>query len=198
MRLDITHQDSYSRGELLLRTFFGWLYIGIPHGFLLFFMGIWSAILGFITFWIVLFTGNFPQSIFEYQYNLMRWNLRFNATLFNLVDGYPSFGLKGTSDKVTFELQRPEKVSQGLVLLRALFGWLYVMIPHGFCLVFRMIGSYVLMFLAWWAVLFTGKYPAKWHAFNVGTLRWVQRVNLYLGFFTDEYPPFTGKERGAA
>ena len=33
MKLDVTHQDSYSRGELLLRTFFGWLYIGIPHYF---------------------------------------------------------------------------------------------------------------------------------------------------------------------
>jgi hypothetical protein len=32
------------------------------------------------------------------------------------------------------------------------------------------------------------------HAFNVGTYRWVYRINLYLGFFTDKYPPFSGKE----
>jgi hypothetical protein len=193
MKLDITHQDSYSRGELLLRTIFGMIYIGIPHGFLLFFLGIWSAILGFITFWVVLFTGQFPQGIFDYQYKLMKWNLRLSATLYNLIDGYPAFGLNGTSDKVDFDLQRPEKVSQGLVLVRALFGFIYVMIPHGFCLYFRMIGTAILAFLAWWAVLFTGKYPEKWHAFNVGTFRWAFRIQLYMGYFTDEYPKFSGK-----
>jgi hypothetical protein len=194
MKLDVTHQDSYSRGELLLRTFFGWLYIGIPHGFLLFFLSIWSAILSFVTFWVVLFTGQFPQGIFDYQYKLMKWSLRLNAVTMNLADGYPAIGLDSTSDKVTFDLTRPEKVNQGLVILRALFGWLYVMIPHGFCLFFRMIGTMILVFLAWWAVLFTGKYPAKWHAFNVGTFRWSTRISLYLGYFTDDYPPFTGKE----
>jgi hypothetical protein len=85
-------------------------------------------------------------------------------------------------------------VSQGLVLVRALFGWIYVGVPHGFCLYFRFIGTGVLMFLAWWAVLFTGRYPESWHAFNVGTLRWYTRIGLYLSYFTDEYPPFSGKE----
>jgi hypothetical protein len=32
------------------------------------------------------------------------------------------------------------------------------------------------------------------HAFNVGTYRWVYRINMYLGYFTDQYPPFSGKE----
>jgi hypothetical protein len=43
-------------------------------------------------------------------------------------------------------------------------------------------------------VLFTGKYPARWHAFNVGSYRWLYRISLYLGYFTDEYPKFSGKE----
>ena len=194
MKLDITHQESYSRGELLLRTFLGWLYIAIPHGFLLFFLGIWSAILAFVTFWIVLFTGKFPESIFEYQYKMLKWTLRLQATLLNLIDGTPAFGLASTSDKVNFELVRPEKVSQGKVILRALFGAFYVMIPHGFCLYFRMIGTGILAFLAWWVVLFTGNYPEKWHAFNVGTFRWYIRIMMYMGYFTDDYPPFSGKE----
>lgn len=194
MKLDITHQESYSRGELLLRSFLGWLYIGIPHGFLLFFLGIWSAIQAFVTFWIVLFTGNFPEGIFEFQYKLMKWILRLYATLFNFIDGTPAFGLDGTSDKVTFELERPEKVSQGLVLVRAFFGGIYVMVPHGFCLYFRMIATGFLAFLAWWSVLFTGNYPEKWHAFNVGTIRWALRIGLYMGYYTDDYPPFSGKE----
>ena len=194
MKLTITHQESYSRGELLLRSFFGWLYIGIPHGFLMFFVGIWSAIVGFLMFWAVLFTGNFPENFFEFQIKFMNWSLRLQSSLANLVDGYPANGVGGTSETVKLEVERPEKVNQGLVILRALFGWLYVGVPHGFCLYFRMIATAFLGFLAWWAVLFTGAYPEKWHAFNVGTFRWYTRIMLYMGFFTDDYPPFSGKE----
>ena len=194
MKLTIAHQEKYSRGELLLRLFFGWLYIGIPHGFLLFFVGIWAAILSFITFWIVLFTARFPESIFAFQVGMQNWTLRVSATLGNLVDGYPEFFPKGASDRVKLDVPRPERISRGLVIVRLLFGWLYVGIPHGVCLIFRLIGYAVLVFLAWWAVLFTGRYPARWHAYNVGTWRWSQRVTLYLGYFTDEYPRFSGKE----
>ena len=67
MKLTISHQEKYSRGELLLRTLFGYFYIMIPHGFMLAIVGIWSGILSFVTFWIVLFTGRFPESIFAFQ-----------------------------------------------------------------------------------------------------------------------------------
>ena len=75
-----------------------------------------------------------------------------------------------------------------------LFGAIYVGIPHGICLIGRFIATGVLQFLAWWAVLFTGRYPARWHAFNVGTYRWITRIQMYLGYFTDTYPVFSGKE----
>jgi hypothetical protein len=194
MKLTVTHQEKYSRGELLLRLFFGWLYIGIPHFFLLGIIGVWSAILTFVTFWVVLFTGKFPESIFKFQISMQNWTLRVEAVLYNLVDGYPTFFPSGKSDTVSLEVPRPEKVSRGLVILRLLFGWAYVGIPHVICLGVRFIGTAVLAFLAWWAVLFTGKYPARWHAFNVGSLRWMTRISLYLGYFTDEYPKFSGKE----
>jgi hypothetical protein len=194
MKLSITHQEKYSRGELILRTLFGGIYIMIPHGFLLGIVGIWSGILSFVTFWIALFTGRIPESIFNFQIGYQAWSLRVNATTMNLVDGYPAFFPKGTSDTVKLEVPRPEKVNQGMVLVRTLFGAIYVGIPHGFCLFFRLIATGVLQFLAWWAVLFTGRYPERWHAFNVGTWRWFTRIQMYLGFFTDTYPVFSGKE----
>ncbi|MEE8590673.1 MAG: DUF4389 domain-containing protein [Spirochaetia bacterium] len=193
MTLSITHQDRSSRGQLLLRTIFGFIYILIPHGFLLFFLGIWSSILSFITFWIVLFTANFPESIFNWQVKYMNWNLRVSASISNFVDGYPSFGIKGSSDNAKLDVPRPERVSRGLVILRVLLGTIYVMIPHGICLLGRLIAHCIIGFLSWWAVLFTGEFPAKWHAFLVGTYRWSFRLSLYLGYFTDTYPPFSGK-----
>jgi hypothetical protein len=117
-----------------------------------------------------------------------------SATMANLMDGYPEFFPRGTSDKASLNVPYPQKVRWWLVLIRVLFGVIYVGIPHGVCLFGRLVATGVLMFIAWWAVLFTGKYPARMHAFNVGTYRWEYRINLYLGFFTDEYPRFSGKE----
>jgi hypothetical protein len=194
MTLTIAHQERYSRGQLILRTLFGAIYIGIPHLVLIAIVGVWSAILSFITFWIVLFTARFPESIFNFQIGFQNWVLRVEATLGNLVDGYPAFFPGGTSPSVKLEVPRPDKVSRGLVILRLLLGWAYVVIPHYFCLIFRQIASSVLGFLAWFVILFAGKYPARWHAFNVGTYRWMTNVSLYLGYFSDTYPKFSGKE----
>ena len=193
LTLDITHQESYSRGELLLRTLFGWIYILLPHQFLLFFFGLWGSILSFISFWVVLFTGEYPQSFFEYQVKLMRWNLRVAARQWNLSDDYPAFGLEGSDEFSRLEVEYPERLSRGHLLLKAFFGVFYVLLPHGFVLIFRFLATSILNFLAFWVVLFTGDYPQSWHEFNVGTLRWVYRVQLYMGYMTDEYPPFSGK-----
>ncbi len=190
---DIVHQDKYSRGELLLRTLFGQIYIMIPHGFLLFFMSIGSVVLGFIAWWAVLFTGKYPRSFFDYQVNLLKWNTRVSARILHLSDGYPAFGMEGTDDKTTVHVAYPEKLNQGLLILRLFFQGIYVYIPHGFCLFFRVIAMLFVVFIAWWAVLFTGQYPKGMHEFVVGTLRWSTRVNLYASFMTDKYPPFSGK-----
>jgi hypothetical protein len=193
MNLTIKHQDAYSRVELILRTLFGWIYILIPHYFILFFISIAGFVLKFLSFWIVLFTGHYPQEFFNFQVELYRWGLRLIARMYNLSDGYPSFGLKAVDDAVTFDIPFPEKLSRGLLIIRFLFGFFYVIIPHFFILFFRGIATFVLIFIAWWAVLITGKFPETFHSFITGTIRWGMRVNIYMGFMTDEYPPFSGK-----
>ena len=190
---DIPHQETYSRGELILRTLFGNIYIGIPHLFLLFFLNIAAAVLGFISWWAVLFTAQYPRSFFDFQVNLIRWRTRVMARLFHLADGYPPFGLEAADPKIVLSVTYPEKLSRGLLILRLFFQFFYVMIPHGLCLFFRAIATAFVIFIAWWVVLFTGKYPAGMHAFVVGTLRWGIRVGLYVSFLTDKYPPFSGK-----
>jgi hypothetical protein len=194
MTFRVTHQDSYKRGLLLLRTLLGWLYILIPHGFLLLFVGIWSGILSFLAFWAILFTGKYPESWFAFQVKYQLWNLRVSASILNLSDEGASFGIEGSSKSVTLDLPRPERISRGLTLLRLIFGVIYVGIPHVVCLGLRAIGSVVLGFLAWFAILFTGKYPERWHSFNVGTLRWSTRLGFYLLNMSDAYPAFSGKE----
>ena len=193
MKLSIVHQESYSRLELILRTLFGWIYIILPHFFVLFFIGLWGSILRFIAFWIVLFTGRYPESMFEFQTQSLRWQVRVNARISHLVDDYPSFGLTASDDNVSLEVPYPERVSRGLLLLRIFFGVIYVIIPHFFILFFRIIWGSILTFLAFFVVLFTKKFPESWHEFLVGTIRWNTRVTLYMWFMTDDYPPFSSK-----
>jgi hypothetical protein len=194
MKISVQCQPAYSRGELLMRTFLGIFYIQIPHGFLLFFMTIWGAILSFLAWWVVLFTGSYPESWFGYQVKLLQWNLRLSARMGNLVDGYPEFGLAGGDDKTSLEVPQPESLNRLTLILRTLFGVVYAGIPHGFILLFRLLWGAILAFLAWWVILFTGSYPESWHCFQVENIRWITRLQLYFAYMTDEYPPFNGRE----
>lgn len=189
---EIKYQQEYSRGELLLRTFLGWLYIAIPHGLALMLLGIVFWFMSFASFFIILFTGVTPQWYYEWVVKLQRWGLRVGARLYNLADGYPAFGMNGTDDKTTFDLQFWQ-ISRGQLLLRSLLGIFYVGIPHMFALYIRSIATFFLAMFAFFAVLFTGKYPENWHRFNTGTMRWGVRLNLYLTWLYRDYPPFAGK-----
>lgn len=191
MKLNIVHQSRYSRGELLLRSFFGGLYIVIPHAFCLFFYTLWGAILYFITFFSILFTQRYPKSNFDYFLKLFRWQLRLNARMFNLSDGYPAFGLNGTDDKTTLEVTYPEYVSWTKPLLIFFLGGI-ILIPHAICLMFLSIGAWFMVLFSWFAVLFTGNYPEGMHQYMVRFIRWNTRVNLYVYFMYPYYPPFNG------
>lgn len=193
MVFNVKLQESYSRLELILRSLFGMLYIAIPHFFLLFFVGLWSAILNFLAFWVILFTGRYPESWFEFQVKLIKWQMRVNLRLFNLADGYPSFGLTAEDENLELNIEYPERLSRGHHLLKVLFGGLYVILPHGIILMFRFLISQFFVVLSWFVVLFTGRYPESFFNFIVGTLRWNLRVTLYMSFLTDAYPPFSGK-----
>lgn len=194
MKFEIIRQDSYSRGQLLLRTFFGWLYIVIPHAFVLSFLSIWSYIINIVAFWTILITGKYPKNFFDFQVKYLRWYTRLSAVLMNLVDGNPGLGLEKDHPNVKFDIEYPESLKRGDLILKVIFGWLYVAIPHLFVLSLRMIVTEIYVYVAWFIVLFTGKYPEGMHKFNVGTLRWAMRFEVYLIFLmSDQYPPFNGK-----
>ena len=189
---EIQHQQQYSRGELLLRTFFGSIYIGIPHGIILCFLSIAWWFMGIGAFFVILFSGVTPEWYYQWTVKLQRWSLRVTSRMYNLVDGYPAFGLDANDDKTKFDLEFWQ-INRGEMLLRFLLGWLYAGIPHGLVLWIRMIATGILMFLSFFAVLFTGRYPEDWHEFNVGTFRWAARLNLFLSWLYKDYPPFSGK-----
>jgi hypothetical protein len=153
-------------------------------------MSIASSFVGIINFWSILITGKMIRSMFDFQLNLMRWSLRVNARLMNLSDGYPAFGMTHNDADVVLDIDYPETSNRVSVLLRAMFGIWYVLIPHAFLLFFLQIGVMFVRMIAFWAVLLTGKYPEGMHNYMVGVLRWNIRVSAFMSYLTDTYPPF--------
>jgi hypothetical protein len=94
---------------------------------------------------------------------------------------------------VTFDVEYPERLSRGWLLLKVFFGWLYVSIPHGVVLFLYGIAVGIVLFISFWAILFTGKFPRGFFDFVVGYMRWQNRVTAYLSLLRDEYPPFSNE-----
>jgi hypothetical protein len=77
--------------------------------------------------------------------------------------------------------------------LTVFFRWIMA-IPHWIWIVFYGIGAAVVVFCAWFAILFTGRYPAGMYDFVAGYLRYSVRVNAYIYLVCDTFPPFDGGE----
>lgn len=92
-------------------------------------------------------------------------------------------------EPVRLEASIDTPLSQWLWLVK----W-FLAIPHFIVLAFLWFAFFVLTFIAWWAILFTARYPKGLFRFNVGVMRWTWRVMYYAGtggLGTDRYPPFT-------
>jgi Domain of unknown function (DUF4389) len=85
-----------------------------------------------------------------------------------------------------FEIAYPAELNRWLPLVK----WLLV-IPHLFILLFLGIGAFFVAVYAFFAVLFTGRWPRGAFDYLVGTFRWAFRVVAYFHLMVDDYPPFT-------
>jgi hypothetical protein len=138
---------------------------------------------------MILFRQRYPRWWFDFALELNRFSARVGAYLFLLTDVYPS-----TVDKqsIHMDIQYPN-VEKDLSRWLPLVKWLLA-IPHYVVLVFLVIAAFVATVIAWFAILFTGRYPKDLFEFVVGVGRWSVRVNAYAFMMaTDQYPPFSLK-----
>jgi len=79
-----------------------------------------------------------------------------------------------------------EELSRWLIFVK----WLLA-IPHVIVLYFLFIAAFVAWVIAWFAILFSKRFPRGLFDFIVGVVRWQYRVSAYTGLLRDEYPPFS-------
>lgn len=195
VKLSFDYPQNLSKGTLLLRTFFGWAYVGIPHGIILSLYAIAAVIVTIIAWWAILLYGSYPKGLFDFVVKFWRWNLRVSAYMGFFTDQYPPFnGDENEPYPARASIEYPEALSRGTLILKTLFGWAYVGIPHGIMLWLYGMAFGVVQFIAWWAILFTSVYPRNFFDFNVAYFRWAYRVGVYMWYLSDVYPPFSGEE----
>ena len=138
------------------------------------------------TLLMILFRRKYPRWWFDWNVALMRLQNRVLAYLFLLRDEYPS-----TDEEQAVHLDIPyPNVETELNPWLPLVKWLLA-IPHYVALFFLYVLLVFVVMAAWFAILFTGRYPRDLFAYVVGTMRWTNRVVAYAFILTtDQYPPF--------
>ncbi len=134
---------------------------------------------------MLLFRQKYPRWWFDWNVNLLRFSNRVTAYLALLDDRYPS---TDEDQGVHLNLDYPDarQLNRWLPLVK----W-FLAIPHYVVLFFLGIGALVAVIVAWFAIIFTGRYPENLFRFVVGVIRWSNRVTAYAFLLvTDEYPPF--------
>ena len=207
--LKIDRPEKLSR----LTTFFRGFMI-IPQAIVLVFVSIAGYVVYFFSWWAIVFTGNYPQTFFKFVTWWFRWSVRLTGYMYFFTDKYPPFtGDGGVTYPVTLNVETPGKLSRLTTFFRfpvapspvfsaghwrlswwsAQFGW-PMTIPHEVILFFLGIAAVVILFLAWWAIVFTGRYPETFFNYTAWYFRWTVRVYGYAYLLTDKYPPFSGAE----
>jgi hypothetical protein len=146
-----------------------------------------GGVLFLATMLMLVFRQKYPRWWFDWNIALTKFGTRVGAYLALLRDEYPS---TDEDQAVHIEIPYPDAkkdLNQWLPLVK----WLLA-IPHYIILFFLGIAAIFVVIMAWFAILFTGRYPKGFFDFVVGVMRWSLRVSAYAALLTtDEYPPFT-------
>ena len=147
-------------------------------------LGAVAAVAAMISWFAILFTGKHPDGLWNLAAFYLRWRVRATAYMALLRDEYPPFG--DAPYPASLVIGAPPAPRDKLsVALRC-----FLVFPHLIALFFLSIAWCVTTIIAWFAILFTGRYPESLEQFGLGVFRWNIRVEAYALLLHDEYPPF--------
>ena len=146
-------------------------------------IGAAAYVLAVVNWFSILVTGHPLNGIRDFQLYYLRWRTRALAYMALFVDPYPPFG--DASYPATIAVTEPAVRDRATIAVR-----LILAVPHVIVLFFLVLAWLLCTVIAWFAILFTGRYPASLYPFALGVMRWLLRVEAYLLLLVDEYPPF--------
>jgi hypothetical protein len=185
VRFDVEYPERLSRWKIFLK----WLF-AIPQFIIVYLLQIVGGVMVLIAFFAILFTKKWPRGMFDFMVQIQRWTA--NTIIYAVTlqrDEYPPFSGDAGQYPVQLEIDYDENLSRWMIFVK----WLLV-IPHLIVLTFLLLAAYVVVFIAFFAILFTGRYPRGMFDFVTGVARWTLRVDAYAQWLmTDRYPPFSLK-----
>jgi hypothetical protein len=146
-----------------------------------------AGILFFPTLLMIVFRRKYPRWWYDWNLQFLRFSNRVAAYLALMDDRYPS-----TDEQQSVHLDFPyPDVERDLNRWLPLIKW-FLAIPHYIVLFVLWILAFVCVVIAWFAILFTGRYPEGLFNIVESVLRWGNRVTAYAFLLiTDRYPPFS-------
>jgi len=186
--LEVDRADRIDNWRPLVQWF-----LAIPHFVILYAFGAVSEAVALVSWFAILFTGRLPEGLATLQCLYVRYSNRTTAYAGFLRAEYPPFTFDlvgpdrgdypGVRTHLAPELDDRNRLTTAFRLI--------LVIPHLIVLALLGIAALVAWIVAFFAVLFTGRWPDGLRDFVVGVMRWGTRVNAYFLLLTDEYPPFT-------
>ena len=144
-----------------------------------------SGLLFFPPLLMIVFRQKYPRWWYDFNLELLRFQNRVGVYFALMDDRYPS-----TDDRQGVALDVPYPDATRLNRLLPLVKW-FLAIPHYIVLLFLYLGALFAIIAAWFAILFTGRFPRGIFDYLVGVGRWTNRVTAYAFILvTDSYPPF--------
>jgi hypothetical protein len=167
-----------------------WLLV-IPHLLIANALRSLRQVLTLISFFTVLFTERIPRPLFDVIVMTYRYEWRAMSYAFFMHEDYPPFDFALSSEDDGLEPHTSLRLAypQQLGRWQPLYKW-FLAIPHYFVLAGLFVAASLGIVAGFFTVLVTGRYPEGIRDFIVSAYRYALRVEAYVGFLTDRYPPF--------
>jgi hypothetical protein len=173
------------------RPLVNWL-LAIPHFVILYGLRILSQVVGVISWFVILFTGELPENFANIQTMYLRYETRVFTFWVFMCEEYPpfDFALTAADDGVDPRLRvdfTPQLTDRNRLTVAFR---IILVIPQLLALLVLNIVAFVVTVIAFFYVLFTGKWPEGMRDLVLNIARWYLRVEAYFLLLLDEYPPF--------
>jgi hypothetical protein len=166
--------------------------LAIPHLVIANVLGDVAGVLAVVSWFIIVFTGKLPEGIANFQCMVLRYEMRTYSYALWLREPYPpfEFDMAATdpgSDPVRVEIA-PQLEGRNRLTVAFRFLWI---IPIALFTALVVIAAVFVLIAAFFAVVFTGRWPDRLRSFVIGAARLSVRVNAYGRLLSDDYPPLS-------